>query len=172
MQVNIPVFGSVDEMVLGIFRRFFEGQDVHIGTLYSEDLKPPIIITRRERRSGTVMTKTADDRFLRPAIFSVQTITSGVDADEIGEELQEACHLAIRTAQQEQWVIPDAGVLSVVENSSTPSRVADWATSTGVVQYASLPKGWVRYEAIYRVLYRPPAQSTITNRFLTPGVDA
>lgn len=164
-----PVFGSMDELLLGIFRRFFEGQDIHLGTLFTEDLQPPIIIARRERRSGTVADSTEDHRFLMPAIFSVNTITAGVDADEIGEELQEACRLALIQAQQEQWVIPDAGVISTIENSTVATRVSDWATSTGVVQYASLPKHWVRYESIYRVLYRPPQQSTITNRFVRPG---
>lgn len=126
----------------------------------------PAIIARRERRSGTVANKTKDDRFLRPSVISINTFTHGVDADEIGEELHEAVQIALRTAQVDQWVIPDAGVISVLENSTTASRVADWATSTGVVQYASLPKGWVRYESIYRLLIRPPDQSTITNRFL------
>lgn len=167
---NTPVFGSADDLMLGIFRRFFDGQDVHIGTLYSEDLKPPLIITRRERRSGTISTKTDDDRFLQPAIIVVNTITAGIDADEVGEELQEACRLAIRQAHLEQWTFPDAGHIAVVENSTPASRVSDWATQTGVVQYASLPKSWVRYEAIYRILIRPPAQRTITNRFITPTI--
>lgn len=168
---KFPIFGSMDELVLGIFRRFFEGVDgLHIGTLFTKNLEPPVIIARRERRSGTVVDKTEDSRFLQPAIFSVNTITSGHEADEIGEELQEACRIALVTAQQEQWTIPDAGTLSVIENSTVGTRVSDWATSTGVVQYASLPKGWVRYESIYRVLYRPPDQSTITNRFVRPSL--
>ena len=165
---NMPIFGSADELMLGIFRRFFGDQSIHIGTLFSEDLTPPLIIARRERRSGTISTKTNDDRFLQPAIIAVNTITAGLDADEAGEELQEACRLAIRQAHLEQWTFPDAGHIASVENSTLATRVSDWATSTGVVQYASLPKGWVRYEAIYRVLIRPPAQGTITNRFISP----
>ena len=168
-QATLPVFGSTDDLLLGIFHKFFEGQGVHIGTLWSEDLQPPIIMARRERRSGTISNKSSDDRFLQPAIVAVNTITAGLDADEEGEELQEACRIALRQAQQTQLVIPDAGVISRIENSSPTSRVSDWATSTGVVQYASLPKTWVRYESIYRLLIRPPAQHSITNRFITLG---
>ncbi|WP_159702661.1 hypothetical protein [Arthrobacter sp. 18067] len=169
LQTNYPVFGPVDDLMLGVFRRFFEGQDVHVGTLFTVDLEPPMVIARRERKSGTLAAKTPDERFLLPAVVSVNTIVSGVDADQMGDQLQEACRHALRTAQQEQWMIPDAGVINKIENSTGATRVNDWATSTGVVQYASLPKGWVRHESIYRLLIRPPAQSTITNPFITPG---
>lgn len=167
---NFPIFGSVDDLTLGIFRRFFAGRDdVHIGTLFAVDIEPPMIIARRERKSGTLASKTPDERFVLPAVVSVNTIVDGVDADQLGDHLQEACRQALRKAQQEQWVIPDAGVINKIENSTGATRVNDWATSTGVVQYASLPKGWVRHESIYRLLIRPPDQSTITNPFITPG---
>lgn len=152
-----------------MLHKFFDRHNisgVHVGTLVTANMPMPAIVARRERRSGTIANKTSDDRFLRPSVVSINTFTSGIDADEEGEELHEAVQLALRTAQIEQWVIPDAGVINQLENSTTPSRVADWATSTGVVQYASLPKGWVRYESIYRLLIRPPHQDTITNRFL------
>lgn len=166
---TIPIFGSADELLLGIFRPFFEGKGVHIGTLFSSGLEPPIIIVRRERRSGTQSVDVGDDRFLQSAIVSVNTITSGVDADEMGEELQEACRIAIRQAVINQTVVPGAGHITRLENAIVPSRVSDWATSTGVVQYASLPKGWVRYEAVYRLILSPPEQALANNRFVTPS---
>ena len=166
--MTVPVFGSVDELLLGVLRRFFaeNAPGVHIGTLVTPNMPLPAIVARSERRSGTIANKVTDDRFLRPAVISVKTFPAGVDADEAGEELQEAIHQAFRRAHDEQWVIPDAGVINTLDNSTVPSRVSDWATSTGVVQYAALPKGWVRYESIWRLLIRPPEQSTITNRFL------
>ena len=166
---NLPVFGATDDMLMAIFKRFFEGQDVHIGTLFTDSLRPPAIIARRNKSSGTVSMETKDERFLQTALVNVSTITVGTDADEIGDELQEACRIALRTAQQEQWVIPDGGSIAVITNSSPAARVSDWATSNSTVQFASLPKGWVRMESIYRMLIRPPAQSTITNRFITPA---
>jgi hypothetical protein len=167
--VHIPVRGSTDELLLHILQQFFEGQDIHIGTLFSEEINPPMIIARAERRSGTIANVLADDRYLHPAVISVSTITSGVDADEVGEELQEAVRIALRQAQIEQITVPNGGTLNQIAAASLPVRVSDYATSTGIVQYASLPQGWVRYEAVYRLIIRPPSQSTITNRFLPSG---
>lgn len=166
---NIPIFGSADELMLGILRPFFEGQGVHVGTLFASGLEPPAVIVRRERRSGDVNLRVTDDRFLQPSIVSVNTLTSGLDADEIGEELQEACRIAIRQAVLDQTVVPGAGHISLMQNSTMPSRVSDWATSTGAVQYASLPKGWVRYESVYLLILSPPKHGTTTNRFVTPA---
>jgi hypothetical protein len=168
--VFIPVFGSTDELLLHLLQDFFEGQDIHIGTLFSEEIDPPMIIARADRRSGSIAQDVSDDRFLQPVIVSVSTITSGVDADEIGEELQEAVRVCLRQAQLKQTVVPNGGYISRITNATPPSRVSDYATSTGVVQYASLPSGWVRFESVWRLILRHPPQSTITNRFLTiPG---
>lgn len=162
---DTPVFGSVDDMVLEIFRQFFAGQDVHIATLYSEDMPTPAVVARRDRRSGTLALASRDDRYLQPAIISVNTVTNGFDADEAGEELQEMCRFALRQAQQLQVSIPGGGSIAVIAASTHPAKANDWQTATSVVQYASLPKGAVRYESVYRLLVRPPAQSTLTNRF-------
>lgn len=168
MTLTIPTFGSVDDLMLGLLRQFFDGQEVHVGSLYAPELPTPTIIVRRERRSGTASVDSDDDRFLKPAIVSVNTITAGVDADELGEQLQEACRIAIREAQLNQTVIPGCGYISEITNSIDPSRVADWATSTGVVQYAALPKGLTRWEAVYRILIRPP-RDAVTNPFVPPN---
>lgn len=149
-----------------ILRKFFEGKGIHVGTLYSPGLEPPVIMVRRERRSGAVGLRDYDDRHLQSAIISINTITSGVDADELCEELQEACRVAIRQAQQDQTIVPGVGHIAYIQSSITPSRVSDWATSTGVVQYAALPKGWVRYESVYLLMLRPPDQTLVNNRFI------
>lgn len=163
--LSLPVFGSADELLRIIFEQFFAGQDVHVYTAFSEHMQTPAIIARRERRSGTLALKTDDDRFLQAAIVMVSTITEGPDADEMGEELQEMCRYALRQAQQLQVSIPNCGSIAVIQESTHPSKVADWQTSTSVVQYASLPKNAARYETIFRILVRPPNQGTITNRF-------
>lgn len=168
--VHIPVHGSTDELLLHILQDFFAGQDIHIGTLFSEEITPPMIVARAERRSGGMADAIHDDRHMRPALISVSTITDGVDADEMGEELQEAVRIALRQAQLSQTVVPNGGSITRITNSSLPVRVSDYATSTSVVQYAGLPAGQVRYESIWRIIIRPPAKSTITNRYLpTPS---
>lgn len=162
---STPYFGSVDELVREVLEKFFQDQDVHVYSLFSENMQTPAIVARRERRSGTLALHTGDDRFMMSAIVMVTTITNGVDADEEGEELQEMCRYALRQAQQRQYSIPGCGSIAVMEESTHPAKVSDWQTSTSVVQYASLPKNAIRYEAIFRLLVRPPAQDTITNRF-------
>jgi hypothetical protein len=162
---DTPHFGSIDELVRHILERFFEGQNVHIYTVFSENMQTPAIVARRERRSGTLALATRDDRFMQSAIVMVTTITAGLDADEEGEELQEMCRYALRQAQQLQVSVPGCGSIAVMEVSTHPAKVSDWMTSTSVVQYASLPKNAVRYEQIVRLLVRPPAADTITNRF-------
>lgn len=160
-----PHFGSVDELMREIFEKFFQGQDVYVYTTFQENMKTPAIIARRDRKSGTLALATKDDRFMQSAIVMVSTITDGPDADEMGEELQEMCRYALRQAQQMQVSVPGCGSIAVMEESMHPSKVADWQTSTSVVQYASLPKNAARYETVFRLLIRPPAQDTITNRF-------
>lgn len=160
-----PVFGSVDELLRAIFKAFFKDQDVHVYTTFSEHMMTPAIVARRDRRSGTLALHSQDDRFLQPAIVMVSTIAEGPDADEICEELQEMCRYALRWAQQNQLSFPNCGSIAVMEASTHPAKVSDWQTSTTVVQYASLPDGAMRYEAIFRLLIRPPQQDTITNRF-------
>lgn len=164
-----PVFGSADELMRQLFENFFAGMDIHVYTTFSEHMQTPAIVARRDRRSGTLALHSKDDRFMQPVIMMVSTVTSGVDADEEGEELQEMCRYAIRQAQQRQTMFPNGGSIAVLEASTHPAKVSDWQTSTSVVQYASLPKGAIRYEAIFRLLIRPPAQSTITNRFRPPA---
>jgi hypothetical protein len=166
MTRTIPVFGSVDDLLVALMRSFFAGHNMHIGTVFSSGIEPPIIIVRRERRSGQASIDATDDRFIQSAIVSVNTITAGPDADALGEQLQEACRIAIREAQQNQTEFPGSGSISAITNSIEPSKVSDWATSTGVQQYASLPKGWTRYESVYRLLLRPPEQSLVTNPYI------
>lgn len=165
----LPVFGSTNGLMMAIFREFFAGQDIDIGTLFTEGVNTPAIIARRERRSGNGERNSGDDRYLEPAVVSINTLTSGLEAEADGEALQEMCRVALRQAQLEQRVYPGFGHISKIENSTVASRVSDWATSTGIVQYATLPKGVVRYESVFRLLIRPPVSGSVNNRFRPLG---
>jgi hypothetical protein len=165
----LPVFGPTDALLMAIFREFFAGQDIRIGTLFTEDMPTPTIIARRERRSGNGELSGVDDRWMQPALVSVNTLTSGLEAEADGAALQEMCRLALRQCVYEQKAYPKLGHISAIENSTSASRVSDWATSTGVVQYATLPKGVVRYESVFRLLIRPPVTGSVNNRFRPLG---
>lgn len=165
MAITVPVFGPPNKLVLAIMRSFFAGQDIHIGSLFTETMPTPAIITRHERRSGTISHDPADSRYLKPVIVSINTVTSGLEAEAEGEQLQEMCRVALVQAQLNQVTFPGLGHISNIENSTVGSRVSDWATSTGIVQYATLPKGAVRYESIFRLIIRPPVSGSVNNRF-------
>jgi hypothetical protein len=163
--ITVPVFGSANKLVLRIFRDFFAGQDIHIGSLFTEDMATPAIIARAERRSATISHDPADNRYLKPVIISVNTVTSGLEGESEGHDLQEMCRVALVEAQMRQQSFPGLGHISNIENSTVASRVSDWATTTGIVQYAALPKGAVRYESIFRLIIRPPTSGGVNNRF-------
>lgn len=167
--INMPVFGSTNRLLMAIFREFFAGQDIHIGTLYTEDMPTPAIVARAERRSGSIAHKVTDETFLKPAIVSVNTFTSGLEAESDAEALQEMVRIAITQAQREQRVYPGVGHISLIENSTAASQASDWATSTGIVQYATLPKGVIRWESVFRLLIRPPVTGSVNNRFRPLG---
>lgn len=151
-------FGPIEDLLLGIYKRYFASHpEVLVTTEFSEGMALPAVVARADRRSGTqAFHSTTDDRFAKPAVISVSAFCEGDDADAMSSHLIEACRLGLNQALRQQWVIPHCGHLTAVDNSTQATRVTDWATSTGVVQYASLPQGVVRYEAIFRILVRPP----------------
>lgn len=161
-----PDFGPVEDLMLGIFRRWFDGQDVTVLSEFEEHMSLPTVVVRADRRSGlAAFHSTSDDRFARASVVSISVFCNGptgngLNADKQASQLAESCTLAMRTAVSEQWVIPRAGHLSVIDNSTPFMRAQDWQTSTSVVQYASLPDGTVRYEAVYRILFRPPVEGS------------
>lgn len=159
-----PDFGPTEDLMLGIFRRWFASVEkpVHVVSEFELGMPLPVVIARADQRSGIQAFGAKDDRFLRTQVISISVITAGpygngVDADKEGSQLAESCTLAMLQAQTQQWVVPGVGHLGHVEVAAPFSRKTDFQTSTSVVQYASLPDGLVRYEGIYRILLRPPA---------------
>lgn len=173
MTLLYPAFGTVHRLGLGIIREWFEhvehdGRPVTIGSRIPADMSDriPFIMVRADRRSGKETTRSADERFLKASLLSIETFTTGVNAENDGYDLQESCRLALWNAWRKQTVIPDGGSISSIVSSSEAALVSDFATSTGVVQYASLPKNAARTESIYQLFLRPPGQDTIVNPFI------
>lgn len=163
----MPVFGHVEDLVPTLLRNFFEGQGANVVSAFETGMPLPIIVARQDRSSGMPPGYLGDARFMMPALLSVDTITQGPDADLEGADLQEAVRIALHEAWHDQLVIPGAGYIGRIENSSKPSRVSDWATAQGPVQYSSLPQGALRYEANYRLLLRPDNnQANTTNPYV------
>lgn len=173
MTIHYPAFGPIHRLGIGVIREWFagmevEGRPITVGSRIPADMsdKLPFVMVRADRRSGKETTRSKDERFLQASLLSVETFTTGVNAESDGYDIQESCRLALWGAWRDQISIPDAGSIAAIESSSGAALVSDYATSTGVVQYASLPKAAARTEAIYQLFVRPPSQSTIVNPFI------
>lgn len=174
----LPEFGSSEDLLLRILRDYFYGDPYqedphegdlhapHIHTLLPEDAEFPLLLVRRDRRSGSQTLDTKDQRHSLSAVATFETLCQGLDADGDNALLQEAVRLCILGAVADQAGWPDLGYLNQVNIWSQPARVSDYATSTGVVQYASLPSGVVRYESIYQFIMRPVKQGMTENPFI------
>lgn len=167
-ETTLPVFGAVEDLLLGIFRPFFAGTDATVSAAYYEGMKLPAVIPLHARRSGGITYQNSDQAFTEAALIEVNTITEGANADADGAELQEACRHALLLAQRQQLVIPGVGVINRIQSSTKATRQSDWATATGLVQYATLPAGALRYESIYKLLLRPDPNASTSNRYLQP----
>lgn len=165
---SMPVFGAVEDLLLGILRPFFEGTDANVYAGYFDGMVLPAIVPLHARRSGGVTYQNADQAFTEATLIEVNTICEGPNADLQSAELQEACRHALLQAQREQITVPGVGAINRIQASTKATRQPDWATATGIVQYATLPLGAVRYEAVYKLLLRPDASTPTTNRYLNP----
>lgn len=176
--VELPVFGAVNRLMGNIMNYYFHGvptaeapfpdqipkNEVKVVSRWQKGIEPPMVFPEVDKSSGAVAFQTKDDRHMRSYIITLNAITEGINADNDAGELQEAAKEALRLAVLEQWYFPGSGSLAYIENSSPPSRVSDWATSTGVVQMASLPEHWARWESIHRIMVRPPREAS--NKFI------
>lgn len=168
-----PAFGPVHRLGLRVIRDWFAGLEhdsrpVTVGSRIPADMSEsiPFVMVRADRRSGDHVRSSDDERFMRSSLLSIETFTTGVNAENDGYDIQESCRLALWNAWIKQTVVDGAGSIARINSSSEAALVSDFATSTGVVQYASLPKNAARTEAIYQLFLRPPPQDTVSNPFI------
>lgn len=174
----IPEFGPPEDLLLRVLRKYFYGDPdqiepgpgsegmPYIGTLMPDDWVFPFLLVRRDKRSGSQNIQVKDQRHSMSAVATFETFCQGIEADTENTHLQEAVRHALYSAIAEQAGWPDLGYLNYVNTWSQPARVSDYATSTGVVQYASLPGNVVRYESIYQFIMRPVERGLTGNPYL------
>lgn len=161
-----PVFGPMDALVSAILTEALEPVGISVTTQYYKEMQLPAILVSSARGVGTYSYHT-DRRFLRKTVIRLDCLTRGVDAKDDAHDVLEAADVALTRALLESRVYPGLGNLSFLKSNMAPTEVNDYATSTGAVQYASLPHDVIRSEMIYRVGYRPDAdQSRVTNPYL------
>lgn len=150
-----PVFGLVEDLLLGILRPVFEPMGIGVFTEHSEGTQLPVILARASRSSGANGFYPDDNRFLRSNKVAISVIMDDPEADVRCGQLIEAIQHVLMRAMMEQTVIPGVGHIASIRSWIDPVRVSDFQTSTNIVQYASLPKDAVRYEQNFNILVRP-----------------
>lgn len=150
-----PVFGVGEDLVAGLLKPVFEPMGITVFDQHAKDAKLPIILARTTRASGAAGNLPGDPRFLRSLKLQVTAIMDGVNADRRCAELLEAVQHVIFKAWHEGTVVPGAGHIAHFDSFTEPLRVSDFQTATNIVQYASLPRGDVRYEQTFNILVRP-----------------
>jgi hypothetical protein len=141
----------VEDLILAILREGLPG--IEVQSLIEDDEIFPLVTVRRDPSFGG---NPSDPRFTDAASVVVMTFVSDPDGDEDSAILSEVVRVLLRNAWLDQRVIPGRGHIIRIDMTSPPRRVADWATSSGPVQYADLPTGIWRYQATYSVEIRKP----------------
>lgn len=148
--LDAAVFAPVEDVVLPLLRAALP--DVRIYSEVPEDDQFPFVIVRV---APTERWWSGDHRFLDWATIFVHVFTANPDGDRKAAILSEAVRVALRDAWLNQTVT-EYGHISDFRMTNRPTRRSDWATAQGPVQYADLPVGATRYEALYVLQIRRP----------------
>lgn len=148
-------FSPIEDIVLAVLRAGLS--DVPVLSMIPSKMYVPQVFIRRNHGMGDWH---GDYRFVDFARITVDTFThdaTGLEGGDLqGALLQEAIRQVLYQAQRTNWYDPSLGSIKTVRMVSEPSRVTDWATSAGPVQYADLPSEWTRYESTYKITIRKP----------------
>lgn len=158
-----PAFGPPEDLLLAVFRPLeLAIPNLKVRSFIEDDLfSCPYLMVRAGKGSWNSDSFGSNDtRFTRRTIVDVQSWTEDPDGDEKGAALQELARLTLFAAWRKQVVYPGLGSIGFARVSSPARRASDWATSTGSNQYANLPRGTARFQALYGVTMRPPRDVT------------
>lgn len=144
-------FLPIEDVLLPILRAGLP--DVRCQSLIEASQEFPMVLVRRLPDFGN---QKGDPRFTDVAMVAIHTFAEGVNGDEDAALLGDAVHTVLFNAGQRRDTVPGRGQIVSIEAMQLPRRTADWATSAGPVQYADLPTGVWRYEALYEVEVRRP----------------
>lgn len=144
----------VEDVLLAVLRAGLP--DVPIFSYIPETALPFFVLVRRLSGLGDW---DGDQRgFVDEGRFAVHAFTQDPDGDWKGAVLSEAVRVVLRNAWLKHWSSPELGSVIRIQMHQEPSRVTDWATSAGPVQYADLPTGYWRYESTYSIQIRTPGR--------------
>lgn len=113
----------------------------------------PFVLVRREPSMSTM---NYDERFVDLANVSIQVFAKDPDADLKCALISEAIRSSLHKEARWPTYYPGLGSLVSVRRAEEAIRKTDWASGIGPVQFADLPAGFIRYEAVYSVQIRRP----------------
>lgn len=144
---DLVEFSPVEDILLPILRDGLGSDKVHVRTLINKNQLDefPLVLVRRLTKFG----RGGDVRFVDRTRVAIHTYADGSEGDSDAANLGEACRVVLRNAWLTQVVVAGRGHIAAFETVSGPRRTSDWAPATGPVQYADLPVGVFRYEALY-----------------------
>lgn len=148
--VNAAEFAPVEDVLLPIIRHHLPGARIY-SEVPADDLFPYAVV----RVAPSERWWTGDDRFVDWATVFVHVFAKNPDGERKAAIFSDAIRVALRDAWMQQTSF-GMGHISQYRMTNRPSRRSDWATSQGPVQYADLPNGVTRYEALYAIQIRRP----------------
>lgn len=144
--LDLCEFSPIEDFLIPLLRAHLPAEPaIFVRSLISMNEPLPCVLMRRLAPFGS----RGDPRFVDSTRVSMHSYAEGADGDVDAAQLGEACRVILRDAWLHQEVVAGRGHISQFRTVSAPRRVSDWAPSTGPVQYADLPVGVYRYEAIY-----------------------
>ena len=135
-------FFPYEDILAAMFQRAFP--ELRFETYVPEVLTYPLITGARFTPQGGW---SGDPRFIDSGPVRINVFCAGPDADVEAFLISEAIRVMMLEASLERWNFPGLGSIVNITMSTEPADVNDWATATGIVQFADLPEGVIRFEA-------------------------
>lgn len=148
----------VEDMILYVLRDKLA--DVPVFTLIPED--PPDMFAL-VRKDDPIAPSRVDEHALGYADFFINVFATDPAGDIKAALISEAIRVVLRDAWLDKLYVPQRGWIIRTRETSPATRVTDWATSSGPVQYADLPAGFTRYESKFSVKWRRDINSSFTD---------
>lgn len=156
--LNLPVsvennvkFYPYEDLLVEMFK--YGLPELQFKTLIPERMTYPLVVGRRFLKQGAW---SGDPRFIDKGPVRINVFTEGQYAEDQGFFISEAIRVMMLKAKLEKWRFPGIGSIVNIEMETEPSDESDWATASGIVQFADLPKHVKRRETVYRMTIRRP----------------
>lgn len=144
-------FFPYEDILIEIFKRGLP--DVPFYTYIAEDMSFPAVHGQRFAKQRPW---SGDPRFIDSGPIRINVFTTGLNAEIEGGYISEAIRNVFLRAHLERWHFPDVGSVLSIQMESEPAISSDWASASGIVQFADLPPGVVRTETAYNMTIRRP----------------